>query len=84
MCSPPDLRGSGSTAAVVSAGEDTERRRGRQGACYNYKVADVLLPFCRFEYICSVYGGETTIRQHAKREGMSSGTKADAPAMSNH
>ena len=28
VCSPPELRGSGDTAAGTSAGEDTERRRG--------------------------------------------------------
>ncbi len=37
---------------------DTRRRRGRRGACYAFNDGRCSLPYCRFEHVCSVCGGE--------------------------
>ena len=37
---------------------DARRRRGRRGACYAFNDGRCSLPYCRFEHVCSVCGGE--------------------------
>lgn len=37
---------------------EQRRRRGRRGACYAFNDGRCAVPFCRFEHVCSVCGGE--------------------------
>ncbi len=37
---------------------EQRRRRGRRGACYAFNDERCTVPFCRFEHVCSVCGGE--------------------------
>ncbi len=37
---------------------EARRRRGRRGACYAYNEGRCPLPYCRFDHVCSLCGGD--------------------------
>ncbi len=62
---------------------EQRRRRGRRGACYAYNEGKCFLPYCRFEHVCSVCGGQdhrkSTCRSRGHRVPERSGPAAPQP-----